>query len=372
MPHGVHEVAPLPEALQPLLDRFRDGQRMALARAISMVEGERPGFESFTHAALAEGLRADRVGFTGPPGAGKSSLVARVASAYREQAENVGIVAVDPTSPFSGGALLGDRIRMNELATDPGVFIRSMATRGSLGGLAAATREVMDLMDAFGMPRLIVETVGVGQTELEITAAADTVVVVLVPESGDSIQAMKAGLMEIADVFVINKADRPGADRLAKEIRLALHLRAGETLRGVPAHHGVDLRRVGPERAGSEREEAKTGPAEQAKTAAAEDAWEIPVLKTVAQNGEGVPELIDVIASHANYLRSSGLLEVRRRGRAASRVRDVVGRELNRRIWSVAGATEVFEKGLDSIHQGDATPYAVASALVQNLMRGGT
>jgi hypothetical protein len=167
-----------------------------------------------------------------------------MARAHMEAGETVGVVAVDPTSPYSGGALLGDRIRMNELATDPRIFIRSMASRGSLGGLATTTTEVLDVMDAAGFPRLLVETVGVGQTELEIAGTADTVVVVLVPESGDGIQAMKAGLMEIADIFVVNKSDRPGADRLVREIRTALHYRAGDLGRtSVPAHHGVDLAR---------------------------------------------------------------------------------------------------------------------------------
>ncbi|HSG50156.1 MAG TPA: methylmalonyl Co-A mutase-associated GTPase MeaB, partial [Longimicrobiales bacterium] len=231
----------LDDANADLLERFRSGNVPALARAISVVEGERAGFQALLHAVMHAGPSARRVGFTGPPGAGKSSLVAAAATTYRERDEHVGVVAVDPTSPYSGGALLGDRIRMNDIATDPGIFIRSMATRGSLGGLATTTKEVVDLMDGFGFDRVLVETVGVGQTELEVTAAADTVVVVLVPESGDAIQAMKAGLMEIADVFVVNKADRPGSARLVKELRQALHLRAGSALKDIPAHHGVDL-----------------------------------------------------------------------------------------------------------------------------------
>ncbi len=386
---------PLGDALTALLSRFRSGQRMALARAISLVEGERPGFESFLHAAMVGGTKADRVGLTGPPGAGKSSLVAQLAATYRRDGQDVGIVAVDPTSPFSGGALLGDRIRMNELATDPGIFIRSMATRGSLGGLAAATREVMDLMDAFGLQRLIVETVGVGQTELEITGAADTVVVVLVPESGDSIQAMKAGLMEIADIFVVNKADRPGADRVAKEIALAIHLRQGEALRDIPAHHGVDLRRPEVTTAAGARSRASgadahekavpgEGPpteptadtaadtaANTAANAPPEPPWEIPVLKSVAQTGDGVLELIDAIHRHQSHLRVSGELDVRRRRRAAARVTDVVDRELGRRAWRAEGAEGILAEGVDRIRRGEATPYSVASAVVDNLIRRG-
>jgi LAO/AO transport system kinase len=338
----------LTEPLQDLLERFRAGKIPALARAITTVENERPGFQDFLHTVLREGPRAARVGFTGPPGAGKSSLVSYLAAAYRESEDRVGVVAVDPTSPYSGGALLGDRIRMNDLATDPGIFIRSMATRGSLGGLAVTTKEVIDLMDAFGFERVLVETVGVGQTELEITAAADTVVVVLVPESGDAIQAMKAGLMEIADVFVVNKADRPGAERLLKEIRQAIHLRSGSALRDVPAHHGVDLARVGVKRP-------------RVRPAAEEAGWTIPVLKTVGQTGEGVPELI-------------GELERRRRARARTRVREVVDRELRRVAWGSATSGASLERGLDEIEGGEATPYSVARGIVEDLLterRGG-
>jgi LAO/AO transport system ATPase len=227
-----------------LLDDFRARRRAALSRIISIVEDQRPGFRGLLNA-LHQGIgHAHRIGVTGPPGAGKSTLTAGLIARYRERGETVAVIAVDPTSPFTGGALLGDRIRMNEISMDAGVFIRSMATRGSLGGLALATKEVADVMDAFGFDRIIVETVGVGQSELDIAAAADTTVVVLVPESGDGIQAMKAGLMEAADLFVINKADRSGADRLAREVSMMLHLRSGSTLRNVPAHHGVDLRRV--------------------------------------------------------------------------------------------------------------------------------
>jgi LAO/AO transport system kinase len=345
----------LSPGLQDLLERFRAGKAPALARAITTVENEREGFQAFLHRVLQVGPRTTRLGFTGPPGAGKSSLVSGMASAYLARGERLGVVAVDPTSPYSGGALLGDRIRMNDLATDPGMFIRSMATRGSMGGLATTSKEVIDLMDAFGFDRVLVETVGVGQTELEITAAADTVVVVLVPESGDGIQAMKAGLMEIADVFAINKADRPGADRLLKEIRQAMHLRAGETLRNVPAHHGVDLSRV-----------MKKGRGEDA--AASGTGWSIPVLKTVAQTGEGIPELLDAVDRHREWMSRSGELERRRRERARIRVRDVVERELRRAAWSSTATDEALREGLDRIQTGEATPYSVAAAILGGLL----
>jgi LAO/AO transport system kinase len=351
----MESTGPLSPTLADLLARFRDGKIGGLARAISVVEDERAGFQGFLHEALSVGPRAARVGLTGPPGAGKSSLVAGIAGAYRAAGEQVGVVAVDPTSPYSGGALLGDRIRMNDLSTDPGMFIRSMATRGSVGGLATTSKEVIDLMDAFGFHRVLVETVGVGQTELEITAAADTVVVVLVPESGDAIQAMKAGLMEIADVFVVNKADRPGAERLVKEIRQSIHLRAGHALKDVPAHHGVDLGRV------MKKERTEEAPTPEA-------GWVTPVLKTVAQTGEGVDELVDAVSRHRSWLHESGEIDARRRARARVRVRDVVHRELRRAAWGAAASGTRLEEGLDRIRDGDATPYSVAEGILGELL----
>jgi LAO/AO transport system kinase len=365
---------------EDLLTRFRQGLKLGLARAISLVEDERPGFQAFLHEVLEKPRFAKRVGFTGPPGAGKSSLVASLTKAYREQSENVAIVAVDPTSPYSGGALLGDRIRMNDLATDSGIFIRSMATRGSMGGLATTTKEVLDLMDAFGFHRVLVETVGVGQTELEITGAADTVVVILVPESGDAIQAMKAGLMEIADIFVVNKADRPGADRLVRDLELALHLREGEALRDVPAHHGVDLKRLakkgggsGEGSAGEEASSAADAP-DRLRTDGGPQGppWEIPVIQTVAQTGQGVPELMDAVEAHRRFLEESGGLLRRREARAAGRVRDVVERQLRRIVWSDPGVEAMLAQGAARIVSGHETPYSLAESIVSNVLREGT
>ncbi len=345
------------DRIAELVERFRRGQVPALARAISIVEDERPGAERLLHLLLSGGVDGRRVGFTGPPGAGKSSLVAEVATTLRRRDERVGIIAVDPTSPYSGGALLGDRIRMNDLATDPGIFIRSMATRGSLGGLATTTKEVLDVMDAFGFDHVLVETVGVGQTELEITSAADTVVVVLVPESGDAIQAMKAGLMEIADIFVVNKADRPGADRLVRELRQALHLRAGRTSEHVPAHHGVDLSRV------MKRERtASPEPRE-------EDGWTVPVLTTVAHEGTGVDGLLEALEEHRGWLERSGAKAARRRARARVRVQDVVDRELRRAARDPARVGEVLEGGVEGIMQGAETPYSVARRILERILR---
>jgi LAO/AO transport system kinase len=343
-------------ALDDLLTQFREGRRYALARAITLVENGRPGFEALLHELHPDLGRAQRIGITGPPGAGKSTLTSKLALEYRNRDERVGIVAVDPSSPFTGGALLGDRIRMNNISTDPGVFIRSMATRGSLGGLATTSKEVADLIDAYGFERVITETVGVGQSELEIAETADTTVVVLVPESGDSIQAMKAGLMEVADLFVINKADRPGADRLAQELEIMLHMRLGEAQPAAAGHHGVSLKSVG--KAARERSRA---------AAREEGGWAIPVLKTVAQSGDGLDELVATLDRHAVYLEESGELMRRRQRRMEERVRAVVERELRRMAWQSGPGEEILAEALPRLASGEESPYTVAARIVRAL-----
>src|SRR5205085_1417155 len=245
-------------------------------------ENQRDGFErvlSHAHARLGRGV-ARRVGITGPPGAGKSTLTERLIQHYRAQGLSVGVVAVDPTSPFTGGALLGDRIRMESASLDPHVFIRSMATRGAHGGLATTTEEVADLLEAFGFARILVETVGVGQTELDIALSAESTVLVLVPESGDGIQTLKAGVMEIAYVYVVNKSDRPGADKLRQEVEVMLGIRRGNAFRHVSPHHTTQPRM-----------EEDGGGRERAGPVGAIGEWEPPVLATVASRGEGVAEL---------------------------------------------------------------------------------
>jgi LAO/AO transport system kinase len=364
--------AVVPDAIGTLLGQFAEGKKAALARAVSIVENRRSGADRLLAELHAKLGRARRIGVTGPPGAGKSTLTTELTAAYRKAGLTVGVVAVDPTSPFTGGALLGDRIRMEAVALDPGVFIRSMATRGSLGGLAAATRDVADVLDAFGLDRVIIETVGVGQTELDVSRTADTTMVVLVPESGDSIQTLKAGLMEIADIFAVNKSDRPGADRLRNELELMIGLRSGETMKNVPAHHGVDLGRAMTK---AERLAMNPGKAAREAARAASETWTPPVLRTVAAKAEGIDDVMGALERHAAYLQSSGTLAERRRKRLRDRVVEVVERTLQQRLWQDVGTNEWLTERIPALESGKTNPFAVAHELVArsgDLMTGRT
>lgn len=331
-----------------LVDGILEGKVAALARAITLVENARDGYEALLsrlHPLLG---RARRIGITGPPGAGKSTLVERLVRKYRERGVTVAVVAVDPTSPFTGGALLGDRIRMESVSLDPGVYIRSMATRGAAGGLATTTREVCDVLDAFGFERILIETVGVGQSELAIAASADTAVLVLVPESGDGVQVLKAGVMEIADLYVVNKADRPGAGRLAGEIEVMLGLREGVAYRAMAPHHGVDEVRI------ADRDAAVAG-------------WIPPVLQTVATDDRGVAELSDALDRHYAFLTETGELDGRRRERLEQHTRDVVERAVSAWVWRQRGGAALLAAEFEAVAQGRVSPYKLARDILAQL-----
>ena len=311
-----------------------DGDRLALARLITRIENRMPDVSDIMRAIHERTGRAYVLGITGPPGAGKSTLVDRVTSLLRAEKIPVGVIAVDPSSPFTGGAVLGDRIRMQAHTLDPDVFIRSMATRGSLGGLARATGDVIKLMDAFGFPWIIIETVGVGQTELDIIRQADTTVVTLVPESGDSIQAMKAGLMEVADIFVVNKADRDGAHALMAELRFSVHL-----------HY--------------------------TSGAAAKDVdWEVPVLAAQAANDVGIDALLADVRKHRSALEQAGALEKRRQARRRSELEALLVEEFSAQITARVQTDPALARTLEAVTAGTLDSYsAVAQILAQPLKR---
>jgi len=309
-----------------LVERMLAGELPALARLITLVEREAPQTPEVMKEIHPYLGKAHVVGVTGPPGGGKSTLVDRLTQVARGQGLSVGIIAVDPTSPFSGGAVLGDRIRMQRHYLDPGVFIRSMATRGSRGGLPRGVRGVIKLLDAFGKDLILVETVGVGQTELDIVETADTVVVVLVPEAGDAVQTLKAGLMEIASIFVVNKADLPGADRLALEIESMLRLS--------PANFE----------------------------------WRPPVVVTQALNDIGVEEVYRAVEEHRRYLQASGELERRRlqqrKEELWQRVEQRLQERLRHLLWA-GGLASLTEK----VASGELDPYSAAEMIEEKLSR---
>jgi LAO/AO transport system kinase len=333
-----------------LLAGLQAGKTAALARAISVVENGRPGFERLLAAVHRSVGRARRIGITGPPGAGKSTLVERLVTAYRHAGHRVAVVAVDPTSPFTGGALLGDRIRMESVALDEGVYIRSLGTRGSVGGLTTTTREVCDLLDAAGFDRILVETVGVGQSELDVARMTDSTVLVLVPESGDGIQTLKSGVMEVADLFVVNKADRPGAEQLRHELGVTLGIRRGKAFRNVPAHHG---------RHGTGLPAGVTL-----------SGWAQPVLLTAATRDDGVSELVAALDRHHAWLSETGTLQERRKRRLFDRTREVVERATRRWVWEETRAEQRIAERLDEIVAGRVSPYEVAAEVLESLKQG--
>jgi len=308
-----------------LIKKYLSGDRRALARLISIIENEEDQSYQLLDRIYHRVGNAFRIGITGPPGAGKSTIVDYLTKIFRQQKKSVGIIAVDPTSPFTGGALLGDRIRMTDLFTDDGVFIRSMATRGGHGGMAPRTQEVADLLDGFGIDIIIFETVGVGQSELDIVEAADATVVVLVPDSGDSIQAMKAGLMEIADIFVINKADREGADRTVLEIQQALEFKKKNS------------------------------------------SWNPPVLKTVANIGQGIEQMVKCLNDFLQFLKKSGLINQRLERRIVNYTRQIIRERIFENLWG-ADLERKFEQAIKQIVSKKQSPYVVSELLIKEFL----
>jgi LAO/AO transport system kinase len=313
--------------IQELVGRIRGGEIRALSRAISAVEDHTREATELLKALFPYSGKALLLGLTGAPGAGKSTLVDQVARVYRKQGKTIGIVAVDPTSPFSGGAILGDRIRMQSHHADAGIYIRSMATRGSLGGLSSTTADVATVLDASGRDIVMIETVGVGQDEVDIVRLADVTIVVLVPGMGDDVQTIKAGIMEIADIFVINKADREGAERVEREIR---------------AMQALSVR---------------------------SDDWTPPVVKTVASAGSGIEEVVQAIESYGSYLEESGRALARRvenwRGRIAEMLRDA----LFQRVLSSYLSEDEAERYASEVAEHKRDPYSLVEKIVSELGR---
>jgi LAO/AO transport system kinase len=308
-----------------LLERFYQGDKIVLSKIISYVENQSSDYRRVLAQLYPKSGKAYRVGFTGPPGAGKSTIVDKLTSFLVKENKNVGIIAVDPTSPFTGGALLGDRIRMQDLTNQESVFIRSMATRGSYGGLATTTKEVSIVLDAFGKDYILIETVGVGQVELDVVNACDTTVVILVPESGDSIQAMKAGLMEIADIFVVNKSDREGANRILTELEMIL-----------------DIRR-------------KQGE------------WEYPVIPTEAVNNKGIDQLLAKIAEHREFITSHKIFEEHRKNQIKGDIKKILELRVRELVDSRILKSFDVDQLAERVFRCEDDPYSCVEEVLKHI-----
>lgn len=313
-------------SFKELTEKVFLNERRKVARAISIVEDFNSEASDLLKKIHTRVGNAYRIGITGPPGAGKSTITNQLTKLFRQNGKKVGIIAVDPTSPFTGGALLGDRIRMNEIGNDEGVFIRSMATRGSLGGLSRKAIDAADVLDAAGYDYIILETVGVGQSELDIVQAADTTIVVLVPESGDSVQAMKAGLMEIADFFILNKSDRPGSDQAVASIQTILMMKDHD-----------------------------------------EKTWMPAIIKTIASENKGLKEVMNEIERHKKFMIDQNFFIVKRESQAKNRIKEIVENKLKEELWSESGEKSL-NSTLEKVILGNLSPYHIAEEIIENFI----
>ena len=348
-----------------LVASLLDGDHRALARVISRIEDRAPGHRDLVSRLHPHTGGAAVVGITGSPGAGKSTLVDKLAAAYRDRGDTVGVVAVDPASPYSGGSVLGDRIRMGATVGDMDVFVRSMSARGRLGGLSTATSDAIHALDAFGKDVVLVETVGAGQNEVDVVRTADTVAVVVQPGSGDDVQMLKAGILEIGDVFVVNKADTDGVDRLVAELEEMLHRRdhdgaSGGGVAAVDGHHGPA---TGPTDSDpDDRSGATDGdPDPEPPT------WDPRVVTTVATDGDGVDDLVDAFDAHARYLHTSGAGVERARSRHAAEIRRLVREDANALLDAELRRRGGLDALADRVLAGETDPYSIASSVVDRV-----
>jgi len=332
-----------------LIEELLAGKHRALARVISKIENRSPGYRDLVSQLHEHTGGAEVIGITGSPGAGKSTLVDKMAATYRDRGETVGVIAIDPSSPFTGGAVLGDRIRMASNVGDMDVFFRSMSARGSLGGLSTATTDAVKALDAFGKDKIIVETVGAGQNEIEIVKTADTVCVLVPPGSGDDVQMLKAGILEIADVFVVNKADLDGANRTVMELKEMIGMRDASPMAG---HHGADTL--------ADSDDNNTDED-------GEEGWEPTVVETVAKSGDGVEEFLETIEKHVAWLTESGELESQARQRYEAEIKTLLREDTASLLSEELSARGGLEGYIDRVLRKETDPYTVADELVAPL-----